>query len=295
MKRWFGHIPGTRILVDRPMQQYTSIRIGGRADYLVRVYSVRSLQRILRIIQDRRIRCFVIGAGTNLLVDDRGYRGVVLKLEGGFKRIIQDENRFLCGAGVRLDDLVCRVTRLGYKGAEFLSGIPGTVGGAVKGNAGAFGRAIADIVDQVMIVDGRRGEQTLKRADVDFGYRTSGIKNGVIITGVQIRLRKGDRRSLLRRIRRITEERRRRHPDDWSAGSFFKNPAGLSAGRLIESCGLKGMRIGDAAVSEKHANFIVNLGQAKSADVLRLARLIKQTVRKKRRVTLKEEVRILRP
>jgi UDP-N-acetylmuramate dehydrogenase len=183
---------------------------------------------------------------------------------------------------------------LGYGGDEFLAGIPGTIGGGIKGNAGAFGRSFADIVDTVSIMTPDNTIKTLNRDQIGFHYRGSRIGDDNIILNARLRLRARARPSIQRDIDRILALRRERQPRQWSAGSFFKNPSGGPAGKLIELCGLKGYRIGDAQVSTKHANFIVNRGSATANDVMKLAAVIKQRVKAKTGVHLQMEVRVLK-
>jgi UDP-N-acetylmuramate dehydrogenase len=275
------------------MARYTSFRIGGPADYLVRVSSRRALKEVIQTVRRSEIPYFVIGAGTNVLISDRGFRGAIIKLTGSFKLIRHQGGLFHCGGAALLNDLVAKAYRSGYGGAEFLCGIPGSVAGAVKGNAGAWGRAISEIVRRVHAVDRQGRDRIWDRSEVGFGYRRSGIGDGVIITGVEIQLCRRPKTAIRREIERNRKTRQARQPRGFSAGSFFKNPARCPAGKLIEECGLKGYRIGDAIVSEQHANFIINLDRARAADVLALVRAIKERVRKMKGVELEEEVRIL--
>jgi UDP-N-acetylmuramate dehydrogenase len=289
----FTGVTGLRVRMAERLSRHTSFRIGGEAHYFVSVNSKRSLRRVLEIINKRQMPYFLIGAGTNILVSDSGFTGVVLKLSGGFKKITRENDMFHCCSGVLVKDFLEEATRVGYGGAEFLAGIPGTMGGAVKGNAGAFGRSIADIVDAVFLMD-EHGVQTVRaRGEMLFTYRNSDIKNGNIITRVDIRLNKGKRYAIQSRIDKNLRIRQRRQPTGYSAGSFFKNPPGHAAGELIEMCGLKGTSVGDAEFSRKHGNYIINRGRARSVDVVELAGIIKKIVRMQTGIELEEEVRLL--
>lgn len=294
MRNPFSRTKNIRVVLNERLAIHTSFQIGGPAEYFVHVYSMKALKQVLGIVLKKDMQHFLIGAGTNLLVADKGFRGVVLKLGGVFKRITYQDGRFRCGGGVLIRDFLDVAIRAGYGGAEFMAGIPGTVGGAVKGNAGAFGNSISDIIENATVVD-RYGVQRLRVKDkLGFTYRRSKIKDGEIITAVNLLLRKTERRVILARIRRNTKSRQIKHPTDNSAGSFFKNPPGHAAGELIEQCGLKGTSVGDAEVSRKHANYIINRGQAHASDVLVLAKNVKKIVRRETGIVLEEEVRLLR-
>jgi len=293
MKNWFSHLEGVMVLENEPLAKYTWFHIGGNADYFIKVYSKRALKKILQIIKKRRLKYFLIGAGSNLLVSDKGFRGVVIRLEGNFKKIYNRNNYFYCGAGVKLENLLKKAQILGYGGAEFLAGIPGSLGGAIKGNAGAFGHALADITQTILVLNEKLQKEEIGKNNVGFAYRTSRLRNDQIILSAQIKLIRKDRKKIINTIKRNLKYRVQHHPVEYSAGSFFKNPEKYSSGKLIEACGLKGLRIGDAAISRKHANFIVNLGQAKASDVLKLAKMVKKIVREKKGIKLKAEVRIL--
>jgi UDP-N-acetylmuramate dehydrogenase len=293
MKDLFGKIPGIKVLKDELMAKHTSFYIGGNADYFVKVYSKRALKRILHVIKKRRLNYLVIGAGTNLLVSNKGFRGVFIRLDGSFKTIRKNDIHFYCGAGSLLEDLLKNTSKSGYGGVEFLAGIPGTVGGAIRGNAGAFGHSVADITEKIIVINKDVEEKEIDKQNIGFAYRTSRIKNGTIIISATIKLVKKKKKEIIKTIKRNLRYRMQRHPTGYSAGSFFKNPPGCSAGKLIEECGLKGLRVGDAEVSRKHANYIINLGQARASDVITLARKIKRIVRNKKDIILKEEVKIL--
>ncbi|KPJ72408.1 hypothetical protein AMJ52_06410 [candidate division TA06 bacterium DG_78] len=293
MRDPFRMITGITILKNESLSRHTSFHIGGDTDYFIRVYSKKALMKVLEVIKRRRFKYFIIGTGTNLLVSDRGFHGVVIRLDGIFKKIRRNDQCFLCGAGVLVDCLLKYAMELGYGGAEFLAGIPGTVGGAIRGNAGAFGHSIADITESIRIITERGIEKNMVKEEIGFTYRTSRIQNNAIIVSVLLRLRKKKRREIMKTINKNLLYRRQRHPSGYSAGSFFKNPPGCSAGKLIEECGLKGLRVGNAEVSRRHANYIINCGQARASDVMKLAAKVKKIIREKKGIVLKEEVKIL--
>ncbi|MCK4251038.1 UDP-N-acetylmuramate dehydrogenase [candidate division WOR-3 bacterium] len=293
MKDPFKGMMGIKILKDEPLSKHTSFHIGGDAKFFIRVCSIKALKKVLQIAMKNKMRYFVIGSGTNLLVSDKGFPDVVIKLNGIFTKIKRERDLFCCGGGVLIDRLLMKAGRLAYGGAEFLAGIPGTVGGGIKGNAGAFGRSFAEIVDKITIINHRIMEQDLYNNDIGFAYRSSKLKNGTIIISAKIRFTRGRQKDIMAIIKRNLKYRRQRQPAGYSAGSFFKNPLPYSAGKLIEECGLKGLRVGDAEVSMKHANFIINRGKARTSDVIKLAKRIQKIVRNKKGILLKQEVKTL--
>jgi UDP-N-acetylmuramate dehydrogenase len=294
MKNLFAGIRGARVRVRERLAAHTSFKIGGRADYFVTVSNVPALKKVLGIAREHGKRCMVIGAGTNMLFSDRGFRGVIIKLTGDFCRIESDGARFSCGAGALLQSLLDSAARKGYGGAETLAGIPGTIGGAVMGNAGAFGRWISGITERIAIIGAGIRERTLTNAQIRFGYRSTGMSRDAIIIRAEFKLTRKKSSLIRSEMKKYMRERRNKHPSGMCAGSYFKNPLPLAAGRLIDECGLKGKRVGDAMVSTKHGNFIMNMGNARASDVLKLARLIKRTMRAKKGVLLEEEVKVIR-
>ncbi len=279
-----------RIRRGAKIAPYTSFGIGGRASYLIDVDDPASLVDVIKVLRQHRMKYFLIGKGTNLLVADRGYDGALIRLQGEFTRISVKGTRLRCGAGALLAKAAQAARRAGLSGLEFASGIPGSVGGAVKMNAGAFGETVGPLVDRVGVLGGRLEHRFWTRKNLAFSYRTSNITGGAIVTTVVFRLKPDDRRAIERKERLFRQTRQARQPWGKSAGSIFKNPPDIPAGRLIEQCGLKGRRIGGAVVSEKHANFIINRKRASCRDVKRLIDLIKKTVHRKTGVSLREEV-----
>jgi UDP-N-acetylmuramate dehydrogenase len=294
MRDPFSKVGGIRVMMDEELSRHTSFHIGGAARYFVYVHTKKALCDVLYIIKKKKMQHFVIGAGTNLLVADQGFRGVILKLGGVFKRMKMQDGRFYCGGAMLIEDFLYRAAEKGYGGLEFMAGIPGTLAGAVKGNAGAFGGSISDNTESVEIMDESGALCIRSKKELGFSYRNSRITDGDIITAVNLVLKKQKRGMIQRRIHRNLMMRKKKHPTEYSAGSFFKNPSGHAAGRLIEECGLKGLSIGGAEISEKHGNYIINRGQANAADVIALARVVQQRVRKKTGITLEREVRLLK-
>jgi UDP-N-acetylmuramate dehydrogenase len=268
---------GDRLLVDEPLSAHTSYRIGGPADLFVRVESQGELCRVVALARECQVPYFLLGAGTNILVSDKGIRGLVIENRARGSRFeVQEEGAILrAEAGVLLKDLAEESVRRGLAGLEWAVGIPGTVGGAVVGNAGAYGRYVSDILTQVAILRTNGAIQEIMAEELEFGYRTSRFKAAnrerraamPVILAAQFKLQPESVRVLRERVAEYAHRREARQPSEPSAGSVFKRTAQYPAGFLIEQAGLKGKRIGDAQISSKHANFIVNLGQARASEV----------------------------
>jgi UDP-N-acetylmuramate dehydrogenase len=285
---------GARLHERYPLAALTSFRIGGPGDLVLEVEDEGELMAALAVASRHEVPSFVLGAGTNLLVSDRGIRGLVIRLGRGFSTISFDGLEVSAGAAARFSDLVYAALERGLGGLEYGEGIPGTVGGALIMNAGAFGGELAPVVTAVRGVTAAGQPRRLSPAEVNFGYRRSLLPGGFIVSGVEMRLLPGDRAALLAKAAELRARRAGRQPKELpNAGSVFKNPPGNFAGRLLEECGLKGERIGDAAFSERHANFIVNLGQARAADVRALIELARKRVEEQTGVRLEPEVRLV--
>jgi UDP-N-acetylmuramate dehydrogenase len=297
----FANLRG-EVKLQEPMSGHTSYRIGGIADALVAPVDRQDLIMLLQEIRDQRLPFVVLGGGTNLLVRDGGFRGVVISLKRMTAIEISREYRSLGGsfsvihveAGALLARLLSFSEKRGLTGLEFATGIPGTVGGAVCMNAGTTQGEMGDIIETVTLVS-PSGEQILRhREEMGFGYRTANVPADHVVLDAKVILRHGDAGKIKARVKQIMAQRKERQP--WglpNAGSVFKNPLDESAGRLIESAGLKGLTVGGAQVSEKHANFIVNLGNATAADVLQLMELIKEKVLDMHRIRLEPEIKII--
>ncbi len=287
------------VVLNAPMAELTTLRVGGPADVLVRPADVDDLRDLLGLLAERAVPCFVLGAGSNLVVRDGGIRGAVVQLGEPFRWIEPVEDsagavRFEAGAGLTLRMLVRWAVDRGVAGFEALSGIPGTVGGAVAMNAGAWGTEMADRLVEVrlMVPDGT--ERVLGRGDLRAGYRHMDLPEGAVVVSAVLEGTPDDPEQVKARTRQFYQRRRDTQPvHEPSAGSVFKNPPGHKAARLIEACGLKGVRVGDAEVSRLHANFIVNTGKATAGQVVALMGMIRERVYVKHRVQLEPEVRIV--
>ena len=283
-----------RIVYGEPLDKYTSFGIGGPADVMVFPEGAADVRAALRLCREERVPYLVLGGGSNLLVRDGGFRGVVLHLEGVFTQLNVEGKRVWAGAGVRLSRLVAFCSTLALSGVECLAGVPGTVGGAVRGNAGAFGGSIADHLVAVRLLTSEGDEHVFSRDRMEFSYRRSSLPEGCVILEAAFDLEQGDTGEIRRRISANLVQRNRGQPVEWrSAGSVFKNPPGEYAGRLVEKAGLKGVRVGGACISPKHGNFIINLGGATATDILALIDLMQRQVREKMQVELELEVRVV--
>mgnify|MGYP001460832724 FL=1 len=291
-----GNIAGEEnVKADEPMKKHTSFKIGGPADFLVTPCSVQSLCEVIKLCKKENLPIFIMGNGTNLLVSDKGIRGVVVKIYDNLNRYVVKENFIEAYGGILLSKLSDIALENELTGLEFASGIPGTLGGAVAMNAGAYGGEMKDVVVETEFIDKDGNLKVIRGEEHQFGYRTSFIqKQSAVAVKSVIRLRKGERAAIKALIDDLTVRRQDKQPLEMpSAGSVFKRPEGYFAGKLIEECGLRGYSIGGAQVSEKHCGFIVNKGNATSKDVLDLIRHIQKTVKDKFGVELNTEVKIV--
>ncbi len=288
-----------RVSFDVPMAGHTSLRVGGNADVLAFPQDEGDLRKILQFAGERDIPYYILGRGTNVVVRDGGLRGIVISLCRGFKEmtIIGREGEELlvsAGAGANLKSLVQFTRERNLTGLEALSGIPGTVGGALAMNAGAFGSEMADVLRSVAMMDETGATTVKQREELKFSYRNLDLPKGSIILRGILGLRKASEGEIAAKLKDVQRLRSQSQP--WNvptAGSIFRNPEGTAAGKLIDELGLKGHRIGDARISEKHANFIVNEGGATAAEVLALMAFVRNEVYEKRGVQLIPEVHII--
>jgi len=282
-----------KVREGEPLKKHTTFRIGGGAQYFAVPCDIQALKLLLKRAKRAKIRILVLGAGSNILAQDAGIKGLVLHLDSpAFRKITLKNNRIIAGSGVSISRLLLFCRRRGLSGTEFLSGIPGTIGGALAMNAGAWGGSIGDTVTEVKVTDYSGRIKTLKRQAVKFGYRTSDLARYVILSAA-FKVRPGSRAEVERKIKEYLL--RRRATQDLSrpsAGCVFKNPKNISAGLLIDACRLKGMKRGGARISQKHANFILNTGNASFADVQFLMRRIKEKVRREHGITLVPEIKV---
>lgn len=284
---------GAEVLENEPMSNHTTFQIGGPARLFIVPGGTDSLASIVKRCSELGINIFTIGNGSNLLVSDDGISDVVLKLSSGFNDIIVKGETLDCGPAASLKDVCGAALDKGLTGLEFAYGIPGSCGGAVFMNAGAYGGEMKDVVLSVKYIDQNGMQNELTGRQLDFGYRHSaftGTRN--IITRVVYSLKKGNLELIRSRMDELMKRRKSKQPLEYpSAGSVFKRPEGYYAGTLIESCGLKGMRVGGAEVSKKHAGFIINAGGATCKDVLALIQKIKDEVFTQTGVTLECEIK----
>lgn len=281
---------------NEPMSRHTTFKIGGSADAYIKVNNLSKLSAILKECNASGIDYMIVGNGSNLLVGDDGIRGVVIRLDGDFRKItLVDETTVYCGAGATLASLCKFALNCGLSGLEFAWGIPGTVGGAVFMNAGAYGGEMKNIVHSVshMSPEGEIGR--IEKEDLNFGYRTSVYRsNNMIITGVTLKLNKGIQSDIREKMDEYMRSRNEKQPLEYpSAGSVFKRPEGSFAGTLIEQCGLKGKTCGGAQISDRHAGFIINKSNASANDVKQLIEEIQKTVFEKTGYKLECELIVL--
>ena len=284
-----------RVLLNEPMMSHTSFRIGGPADYFVTPGTAEELAEVLSFSARAGIPAFVMGNGTNLLVADAGYRGVIVQLLKNMNDIRVEGNEIIAQAGALLSAVAARALEASLTGFEFAAGIPGTLGGACTMNAGAYGGEMKDVLVSVKVLDAEGNIRILPAEDLALGYRTSAImKGGMIVLEAVIRLSEGDPEAISSYMKELAGRRRDKQPlDKPSAGSTFKRPEGYFAGKLIQDAGLRGKTIGGAQVSEKHCGFVINTGSATAADVMNLIDFVRETVLADAGVTLTPEVRFL--
>ena len=283
------------IMMDEPMKKHVSFRVGGPADILVRPINEEQLKEILLYIKSEEIPYLIIGNGSNLLVRDGGIRGVVVELSDNFSDFKIDGNKIEIKAGALLSRIGNAALRAELKGFEFASGIPGTFGGALAMNAGAYGGEIKDIVKTVKVMDKDGNILELSNEEMHFGYRRSTIvEKGYVALSAVVELEKGNYDDIKATMDDLRDIRTSKQPLNFaSAGSTFKRPEGYFAGKLIQDSGLKGLSIGDAQVSEKHSGFVINRGNATAKELLDLMFAVKSTVNAKFGVMLEEEVKIV--
>ncbi|HTA95377.1 MAG TPA: UDP-N-acetylmuramate dehydrogenase [Verrucomicrobiae bacterium] len=285
---------GTVIRRDEPMAKHTTLRVGGPADVYVEPADENDLANVVKFCGENEIKFFILGRGSNLLVRDGGFRGVVICLsQSHFSRIEIVGERLHCGAGAKLKNVSVEAKRNNLSGVEFLEGIPGSVGGALRMNAGAMGGATFDVVESVRVMDfdGNVSEMSPKEMTVD--YRSCAALKNHIALGAVFRCRTLPRAEIEQRMKAFSEKRWGSQPAAPSAGCIFKNPGAIPAGRLVDELGLKGARVGGAVVSAEHGNFIVNDGKATARDVLELISILKAKAKAERGIELHTEVEII--
>lgn len=281
--------------MDEPMKNHTTFRIGGNADYFVSPHSAGEIRAVTEACRQREIPFYIIGNGSNLLVGDKGYRGVIIRIFKNLGMLEVRGERIWVQAGVLLSKTAKKALEYGLTGFEFASGIPGTIGGALMMNAGAYGGEMKDVVETAKVLTRDGNVLTLSGEELEFGYRTSAIaKNEYIALEAVLRLGHGEKEKIRARMEELKQRRISKQPLDYpSAGSTFKRPEGYFAGKLIMDAGLRGFRTGDAQISEKHCGFVVNCGEATAADVRELMREVSERVKEQTGVVLEPEVKML--
>ncbi|MDR2043168.1 MAG: UDP-N-acetylmuramate dehydrogenase [Clostridium sp.] len=290
-----GFVPEKNILFQEPLGKHTTFRIGGSADCFIEIESKEQLKRLQRYFYQLEIPFFVLGNGSNLLVGDRGFRGVVLHIGNAMGAVTVRGRRVTAQAGALLSRVAKEACEHGLTGFEFAAGIPGTIGGGIVMNAGAYGGECGRAVALVEVLDQEGNTLELDHPSMEFGYRTSSIKNQpFIVTQVTLELEHADPAGIRSRMEELAAKRRQKQPLEYpSAGSVFKRPEGHYAGELIMNAGLRGFQTGGARVSDKHCGFIINTGNATAADVVDVIREVQERVKEKFYVELETEILLL--
>ncbi len=294
----FSRIVGDwRVQVNFPLANLTTFRIGGPAAYVVTPSHIDELKEIMAVCREYDLKSLVLGKGSNILASDEGFQGVIIRLDSDFRKVRFQDLIVEAECGVTLSALAKMLAEKGLGGLEFASGIPGTLGGAVYMNAGAYGGEMKDIIQEVTVVDMLGKIKHLDRSELQLGYRSSILqrKSWIVIKAI-LQMEKKDPALIKERMRELAEQRNAKQPVEMpSAGSVFKRPEGHYVGPMIEQAGLKGYQVGGAMVSPKHAGFIVNAGGATCQDVLQLIRVIQKKIKEQFQVELIPEIRYLTP
>ena len=281
------------ILIDEPMSRHTTFRVGGPADFFVIPKAKEEVRDVIRICKEAGMPYYIIGNGSNLLVSDAGYRGVIVQIYKEMNEVKVEGDLVKAQAGALLSGIAAKALGAELSGFEFASGIPGTIGGACVMNAGAYGGEMKDVLESVTVLTGEGKIIELGRNELELGYRTSVIaKKGYIVLGAVLKLERGDGEKIKTYMDELKEKRVTKQPLEYpSAGSTFKRPEGYFAGKLIQDSGLKGFTVGGAQVSEKHSGFVINKGNATAADVMELIRQVTAKVKEDTGVTMEPEVK----
>lgn len=284
-----------RVFTEEAMSQHTTFKIGGPADYFLMPDKGEDVGRVIKICKEKEIPYFILGNGSNLLVGDGGYRGAVIQIYRNMSSVTVEGNEITAQAGALLSAVAATAKNASLTGFEFAGGIPGTIGGAVVMNAGAYGGEMKDVLTEVTVMNAEGDIFTLPTEELELGYRTSIIKTaGYIVLEAKIRLKEGDPEVIRETMKDLTIRRTTKQPLEYpSAGSTFKRPEGYFAGKLIMDSGLAGYQVGGAQVSEKHCGFVINAGDATARDVRTLMDNVRDIVYKKYGVTLEPEVKFL--
>ena len=283
------------ILLDEPMSRHTTFRVGGPADFFVTPKAKEEVRDVIRICKEAGMPYYIIGNGSNLLVSDAGYRGVIVQIYKEMNEVKVEGDLVKAQAGALLSGIAAKALGAELSGFEFASGIPGTIGGACVMNAGAYGGEMKDVLESVTVPTGEGKIIELDRNELELGYRTSVIaKKGYIVLGAVLKLERGDGEKIKTYMDELKEKRVTKQPLEYpSAGSTFKRPEGYFAGKLIEDAGLRGFQVGGAQVSEKHCGFVINRNHATAADIMELMRQVQIRVKENSGVDLEPEVKRL--
>ena len=283
------------ILTDEPMSRHTTFRVGGPADFFVTPKAKEEVRDVIRICKEAGMPYYIIGNGSNLLVSDAGYRGVIVQIYKEMNEVKVEGDLVKAQAGALLSGIAAKALGAELSGFEFASGIPGTIGGACVMNAGAYGGEMKDVLESVTVLTGEGKIIELGRNELELGYRTSVIaKKGYIVLGAVLKLERGDGEKIKTYMDELKEKRVTKQPLEYpSAGSTFKRPEGYFAGKLIEDAGLRGFQVGGAQVSEKHCGFVINRDHATAADIMELMRQVQIRVKENSGVDLEPEVKRL--
>ncbi|MCS7249362.1 MAG: UDP-N-acetylmuramate dehydrogenase [candidate division WOR-3 bacterium] len=291
MREIFKGIKGVLIEENFPLSKISSIGIGGKIRYLIKIKNKNSLPFVKEIVEKEKMKYVFIGKLTNMLFPEGLLEGMAIQYqEAYFEQLEKDPPIIKVGAGISLTNLILKLQNLSIYGLEPLIGIPGSLGGAIKMNAGAFGVSISDFLSEIEVFSFKEGFKILKKEEVNFGYRYSSFKDEELIVGAILIVKKENQKYL---IEEYLKKRNEKFPKGKSLGCVFKNPNNLSAGKLIEKAGLKNFNVGDAVISDKHANFIINRKKARFLDVYELIQIVKERVYKKFGVLLEEEIKIV--
>ena len=284
-----------RVLVDEPMKKHTTFRVGGNADYFVMPQNAEEVKKIVALCKDAEVPYYILGNGSNLLVGDRGYRGVIIQIYKAMNDIQIEGDRVKVQAGALLSRVGTATLEAELTGFEFAAGIPGTVGGAVVMNAGAYGEEMKDIIVNATVLTQDGDIITINKEDLELGYRTSVIaKKGYVVLEAEYQLQPGEKEVIRARMDELKCQRVTKQPLEYpSAGSTFKRPEGYFAGKLIQDAGLRGFQVGGAQVSEKHCGFVINKDQATAADIRELMQQVSDKVMQEFGVKLEPEVKTL--
>ena len=285
-------VPEERLLFHEPMNRHTTFRVGGEAECMAVVETKEELSQLISYLGRIEQEYFVLGNGSNLLVGDKGYRGIIVKLGPRLSAVGVEKNHIAAGAGALLSKVAAAARDAGLSGLEFAAGIPGSIGGAIVMNAGAYGGEMKQVVQMVRVIDKEGEILTLDNDTMEFGYRTSIIRDRpFIVLGVVLKLTPGDKEEIGARMEELMKQRKSKQPLEYpSAGSTFKRPEGYYAGKLIMDAGLRGYRIGGAQVSEKHCGFVINRGGASAAGIREVIEEVQERVKDRFHVRLEPEV-----